>query len=414
LKAWLVRAAVMLVVGGGIAGFLRYRAAHKVPDIHFETVKVDRGRIVAKITATGTVSALVTVQVGSQVSGRLQEIKVDYNSPVKKGQLIAKIDPQLFQAALEQARANFLAAQSNVAKAKVQALDADRQYERAKALAERQLLAPADLQTAEANAGVAHAGADAATGALAQAKASLHQAEVNLAYTTIISPIDGIVVSRNVDVGQTVAASFQAPTLFVLAEDLRKMQVDTSVAEADVGRLKPGMPASFSVDAYPGKRFQGTIRQIRNAPQTVQNIVTYDAVIDVLNPDLELKPGMTANVAFVYAEKDRVLRVPSSALRFRPAADLMARAGASAIPAASAQRPRGGGRRELSNQRTVWVLRNGQPAPVTLTTGVSDGTLAELLEGNLAEGDTLVTDVSGSGVGSSTGPGPGRPPGRLF
>jgi HlyD family secretion protein len=414
VKTWLVRAAVLLVVAAGVAGVLRYRAAHQQPDIRFETVKVDRGRIVAKVTATGTVSALVTVQVGSQVSGRLQEIKVDYNSPVKRGQVIAKIDPQLFQASLEQARANFLAAQSNVAKAKVQALDADRQYERSKALAERQLLAPADLQTAEANAGVAHAGVDAANGALAQAKASLHQAKVNLAYTTIISPIDGIVVSRNVDVGQTVAASFQAPVLFVLAEDLRKMQVDTSVAEADVGRLKAGMAASFSVDAYPGKRFSGTIRQIRNAPQTVQNIVTYDAVIDVANPDLELKPGMTANVSFVYEEKDDVLRVPSSALRFRPAADLMVRAGASATPASSAQRPRGGGRRELSNQRTVWALRNGQPAPVTITTGVSDGTVAELAQGALAEGDALITDVSGAGVGSSTGSGPGRPPGRLF
>ena len=414
IKKWLIRAAVVLVAAGGIAGLLRYRAAHKQPDIHFETVKVDRGRIVAKVTATGTLSALVTVQVGSQVSGRLQEIKVDYNSPVKRGQVIAKIDPQLFQAALEQARANFLAAQSNVAKAKVQALEADRQYQRSRALAERQLLAPADLETAEANAGVAHAGVDAAQGALAQAKASLHQAEVNLAYTTIVSPIDGIVVSRNVDVGQTVAASFQAPTLFVLAEDLRKMQVDTSVAEADVGRLKPGMPASFSVDAYPGKRFSGTIRQIRNAPQTVQNIVTYDAVIDVLNPDLELKPGMTANVTFVYAEKDRVLRVPSSALRFRPTADVMARAGASATPATSAERPRGGGRRELSNQRTVWVLRNQQPVPVTVMIGVTDGTVAELVEGNLAEGDALVTDVSGAGIGSSTGPRPGRPPGRLF
>jgi len=413
IKKWLVRAAVVLVVGGGIAGFVRYRAAHKEPDIRFETVKVDRGRIVAKVTATGTLSALVTVQVGSQVSGRLQEIKVDFNSPVKKGQVIAKIDPQLFLAALEQARANLLAAQSNLAKAKVQALEADRQYERSQALGERKLLAPADLQTAEANAGVAHAQIDAASASLAQAKASLHQAEVNLAYTTIVSPIDGTVVSRNVDVGQTVAASFQAPVLFVLAEDLRKMQVDTSVAEADVGRLKPGMPASFAVDAYPGKRFQGTIRQIRNAPQTVQNIVTYDAVIDVANPELELKPGMTANVTFVYAEKDQVLRVPSSALRFRPAPDLMTRAGASATPAASTGRPRGG-RREVSNQRTVWVLRNNQPASVTITTGVSDGTVAELVQGELKEGDQLVTDVSGAAVGSSSTPGPGRPPGRLF
>ena len=290
----------------------------------YETARVDRGRIVAQVTATGTLSALVTVQVGSQVSGRIQQLFVDFNSPVKKGQLIAKIDPQLFQATLEQARANHIAARADLARAKVQAADAARQLARTRSLAERKLVAQADLDTAQATAEGAQAGVDAAAGKVEQARASLQQAQVNLAYTNIISPINGTVISRSVDVGQTVAASLQAPTLFVIAEDLAKMQVDTSVAEADIGKLRAGMDASFTVDAFPGRRFRGTVRQIRNAPQNVQNVVTYDAVVDVGNPDLELRPGMTANVSFVFADRADVLRVPNGALRFRPSAELQA------------------------------------------------------------------------------------------
>jgi HlyD family secretion protein len=313
-----------VVVAAAAVGIWRWQAGSGKPKLQFETTKVEKGKIVAKVTASGTLSAIVTVQVGSQVSGRIAALYADFNSPVKKGQLIAKIDPALFQASVDQARANLVAAQGNLAKAKVQAVDARRQYVRQKELAARKLNAQADLDTAQANADGLDAQVAAAEGSVAQTRAALQSAEVNLAYTNIVSPTSGTVISRSVDVGQTVAASLQAPTIFVIAEDLAKMQVDTSVAEADVGRLRSGMPASFTVDAYPGEVFRGTVRQIRNAPQTVQNVVTYDAVIDVANPDFKLKPGMTANVTFVYAEKDDVLKVPNSALRFRPPPALLA------------------------------------------------------------------------------------------
>ncbi len=319
---WLV---IVVVVLGSVVWLLRARAKTHQPALRYETVTVDQGQVVAKVTATGTLSALVTVQVGSQVSGRIQQIFVDFNSPVKKGQLIAKIDPQLFEAAVEQARANYVAARGNLAKAQAQAVDAERQYRRARALAERQLIAQAEVDTAQTNANAAQAQVKVAEGSVEQARAALHQAEVNLAYTNIISPTNGVVISRNVDVGQTVAASLQAPTLFLIAEDLAKMQVDTSVAEADVGRLWAGMTASFTIDAYPNERFTGRVRQIRNAPQTVQNVVTYDAVIDVDNAELKLRPGMTANVTFVYAERANVMRVPNAALRFRPSPELLAK-----------------------------------------------------------------------------------------
>ena len=321
---WIVVGVLVVLVA--FAGY-RYRQAKAKSALHFETVKVDRGRIVAKVTASGTLSAIVTVQVGSQVSGTIQKLSVDYNSPVRKGQLIAKLDPRLFQAAYEQAQANKVAAEGNLAKAEFQAVDADRQYKRSQALAARKLIAQADLDTAQATADAARAQVDASRGTLAQAKAGLSQAGVNLAYTSIYSPTDGVVISRNVDVGQTVAASLQAPTLFVIAEDLRKMQVDTWVAEADIGQLKGGMPATFTVDAYPGERFRGSVRQVRNAPQTLQNVVTYDAVIDVDNSAMKLRPGMTANVTFVTAERDNALRVPNAALRFRPNGELRAAAG---------------------------------------------------------------------------------------
>ncbi|HKP57073.1 MAG TPA: efflux RND transporter periplasmic adaptor subunit, partial [Polyangiales bacterium] len=302
----------------------------------FETTQLSRGPIVAKVTASGTLSALVTVQVGSQVSGRIKKLHATFNSEVKKGQVIAELDPQLFKAALEQSRANHSAAKGDLLKAKVQAADAERQLTRTRELAQRNLVAQAELDTAQANADVANAQVAASSGRLEQARAALNQAEVNLTYTTISSPIDGVVISRNVDEGQTVAATMQAPILFVIAEDLRKMQVDTSVAEADVGKLKPEMAASFTVDAYPSERFEGKVRQIRNSPQTVQNVVTYDAVVDVQNPELKLRPGMTANVTFVFADAADALRVPNAALRFRPSAELTGARGGAEAPGAKA------------------------------------------------------------------------------
>ncbi|HVV48910.1 MAG TPA: efflux RND transporter periplasmic adaptor subunit, partial [Polyangia bacterium] len=321
-RRWLATALALGVLAAAGVGVSRWRAAHKKPPVEFDTAGVDRGRIVARVTATGTLSALVTVQVGTQISGTVQKLYADFNSTVKKGQLIAKIDPQLFEAALEQAKANYEAAEGNVVKAEAQERDAGRQFEREKGLLDRKLVAQADYDTSQANLEVARGSTAAARGALAQAKAQLSQAKVNLDMTRIVSPTDGTVISRSVDVGQTVAASLSAPTLFAIAKDLREMQVDTSVAEADVGKLSAGMPATFTVDAFPGERFKGKVRQIRNAPQTVQNVVTYDAVIDVDNGDLKLRPGMTANVTFVSAEKDDVLRVPNAAMRYKPSPEI--------------------------------------------------------------------------------------------
>jgi HlyD family secretion protein len=366
------------------------------------------------VTATGTLSALVTVQVGSQVSGRVQQLFVDFNSPVHKGQLIAKIDPQLFQAALEQARANYAAAEGTLVKAKVQAAQAELDFKRQAGLVERKLVAQADFDTARTNLEAAKAQIAVNQGNLQQAKAALNQAKVNLAYTSIVSPTDGVVISRSVDVGQTVAASLSAPTIFVIAEDLRKMQVDTSVAEADVGKLSAGMDATFVVDAYPGERFKGKVRQIRNAAQTVQNVVTYDAVIDVDNSDMKLRPGMTANVNFVFANRENVLRIPNSTLRFRVSPDVFAalkmdpkkaRGGngddAAALAGeakAGAGRARGGSGAgasdEAPDRKTVWVLAANMPRPARIKVGASDGSKTEVVDGPLAEGDLVITDAT--------------------
>lgn len=403
-------AAIVLAVVAALAVW-RVRASRTSGEFRYETAAVDRGRLVARVTASGTLSALVTVQVGTQVSGTIASLDADYNSQVKKGQVIARIDPRLFEAAVQQARANVVAAEGNLARGVAQAADAQRQAQRQRELGDRKLVAQADVDTAQTNAEAAQAQVKAYQGALAQARAALSQSELNLTYTRIVSPTDGVVISRSVDVGQTVAASLQAPTLFVIAQDLGKMQVDTSVAESDVGRLRTGMPASFTVDAYPGRVFQGTVRQVRNAPQTVQNVVTYDAVVDVANPDLALKPGMTATVTFVTARRDDAVRVPNAALRFR------APPGMPGVPRA-ADEPAGQGapraRPEPDGTRQVWVVRQGPPAPVKIKTGITDGTSTELLEGPLSPGDKLVTDATGPAGAGGRGGGGGSHGPRLF
>ncbi|AKJ07312.1 HlyD family secretion protein [Archangium gephyra] len=393
---------VAVVVAAGV-WLLKPKA--KDPAASFETAAVQRRDVESRVTATGTVSALVTVQVGSQVSGRIQEILVDYNSPVKKGQVIARIDPQLLQAAVERSRANLIAARANVQKARVEADNSRRQAERSKTLRDQQFISQSELDTAESAAQVSQAQVTSAEASLAQAQAALNEAEVNLRYATIVSPTDGIVISRSVDVGQTVAASLQAPTLFTIAEDLRKMQVDTSVAESDVGRLQDGMRATFTVDAWPGVNFEGVIRQIRNASQTVQNVVTYDAVIDVANPELKLKPGMTANVTFVTAHRDNVVTVPNAALRFRPPEppEGAARPGRGAGTANAAGAPGGTGAFEkpAPGTKTVFVLSDGRPRPVRVKPGVTDGTYTEV-EGELREGDQVITAMA-AGAQSTQG-----------
>jgi HlyD family secretion protein len=409
----------LLVVG--------WRVTRKPAAPTYQTVAADKGPVVARVTASGTLSALVTVQVGSQVSGRIQSVLVDFNSKVKRGQLIARIDPQLFEAAVEQARANLMAAEGSLLRTKAQAVDADRQAKRARTLADQKLVAVADAETAESSAEAARASVAAAEGTVAQARASLNQALVNLGYTNIVSPTDGVVISRSVDVGQTVAASLQVATLFVIAEDLGRMQVDTSVSEADVGKLRAGMPATFLVDAFPGERFEGKVRQVRNAATTVQNVVTYDAVIDVANPELKLRPGMTANVTFVWAERKETLRVPNAALRFRPSDDLVAAsekpARAGRPPNGSAPGPGGGPGaappespeelREAASRRTLWVLRDGKPSPVRVKVGVTDGTVTEVVEGELSAGDPCVVDTGGDDGKGGGARSSNRPP-RMF
>jgi HlyD family secretion protein len=384
---------VLLVGGAGAAVWFKTRSAPEAP--RFITANVARGDVTSRVTATGTLSATVTVQVGTQVSGRIQTLAADFNSQVKKGQVLATIDPQLFNAALAQSAANEKAALANVTKAKAQYADAERKLARAAELAGQKLIAPADLDTARAESDVAKATIDAAEAAVSQARAQRSQAQVNLGYTTITSPIDGIIISRAVDVGQTVAASLQSPTLFTIAEDLTNMQVHTNVAEADVGKLRQDLAATFTVDAFPNRHFNGRIRQIRYAATVVSNVVTYDAVIDVENPELLLRPSMTANVTFITQEAKDVLKVPNAALRFK--FEPMAKTDQVSAPKAGT--------------RAVTVLRNGQPERVAVATGVTDGSFTEVLSG-LEEGEQVVTDRA-DGAGTRTPRSSGGPP-RLF
>lgn len=348
----------------------------------FETAEAARGPIAARVTATGTLSPLVEVQVGSQVSGRIQELLADFNTPVTRGQVIARIDPRLFESEVARARANVAAADAAVARARADLGDARLKHERAAGLHARDLGAKADADSALAAREAAEAALASARAAREQARAALAQAETNLGYTTIHSPIDGVVISRDVDVGQTVAASLQAPTLFTIAEDLRKMEVHTHVAEADVGRLAPGMAVEFSVDAWPGERFHGVAKEVRYAPETVQNVVTYDTVVSVDNAELKLRPGMTAEVVFLVESRDDALVVPNAALRFVPPAELLA----------AVEPPSGDGR---TASRVLWVLADGTPKPVRVELGITDGRLTEVSGGPLAAGDRVITGTAG-------------------
>jgi HlyD family secretion protein len=330
----------------------------------------------------------VTVNVGSQVSGRVQTLLVDFGSAVRAGQTVATIDPSLFQAATAQAAANHRAAVASVARAEAQVKNAEKQLARTLALHQEGLSTSAELESAEAALAVARADRDVSRANVNQTAAARAASELNLKYTTIVSPIDGVVISRNVDVGQTVAAALQAPTLFTIAQDLTRMQVDTNVAEADVGKLRTGMDATFTVDAYPKRVFRGRLRQVRDNAQTLQNVVTYDAVIDVDNSERLLKPGMTANVAFTYADRDAIVRIPNTALRFRPdAAAVTEFTRGRPVPAPA---PPDG--------RLVWKLEGGKAEPLAVQTGVSDGTFTELVSGALKPGDALVTEMQADGT----------------
>lgn len=390
---------VLVVLGLGGWIYAR-RGLSAIPAIQYTMAKVERGAITSTVTATGTLSALVTVQVGSQVSGRVEKIYADYNSHVKQGELIAQIDPSLFRANLVQANANLADAKAslgfaraNLREAKATAVERQSEYARTVALARQGILSAQQLEQAKANAETAAAAVSAAQAQVTQADAQIQTrnaavdyARQNLGYTNIYSPIDGTVISRKVDVGQTVQAAFQAPVLFTIAKDLRSMQIDTSVGESDVGKLRKGMRAIFTVDAYPGHQFSGVVRQIRNAAQTVQNIVTYDAVIDVANPDLKLKPGMTANVEFIVDQEKDVVRIPNGALLFHPDPKLLKELHVAAGSPANIP--------SQTSRTTVWVLHSGKPEPVSITSGITDGSVTQLVQGNIRPGEEVITDMS--------------------
>ena len=423
---WIVLVAVAAV------GLYLAIAGRRKPEPKYRTTAVDRGNITQTVTASGALSAVTTVQVGSQVSGIIAKLHADFNSKVKKGDLLAELDPTPFQAQVEQQRAS-------VTKAVVDTRNSEITFNRQKRLLDEGLAAQSDYDGAKA-------AYDAAKAQVDQAKAGLSQAETNLKYTKIASPIDGIVVARQFDVGQTVAASFQAPTLFTIAQDLTKMQVSADVSESDIGQIKVGEPVRFGVDAYPDREFRGTVSQIRLNATVNQNVVTYPVIVEVSNPDLSLRPTMTANVTIDVATVRDVLRVPNAALRFKPeekvassaedrAAKMVPGSGApgggppsggapgGGAPGAATRQfdqtrggggpggggPGGGGkfsgtRRTQSN---VYLLAaNGELKPVQIRTGISDGRNTQVVSGDLNPGDPIVIGLATAKASTA-----GAPPG---
>jgi HlyD family secretion protein len=382
-RGWIRRVGFTALAALLALGIYSYWGLHHSSVAHYLTVPVDRGSIVHTVTATGTVNPVTVVQVGTYVSGPIQSIYADFNTPVKAGQLLAKIDPRPFaaqvalsRAALANARAQMQKDQANLA---YQALTYRRDQELLKSavISHDQL----DNQLSVYNQALAQIALDRA--AIQQQEAALKSAELNLNYTNIVSPVDGTVVSRNVDQGQTVAASYQTPTLFLVARDLTKMQVDTNVSESDIGDVRSGQEVDFTVDAYTNKIFGGTVAQVRQAPITVQNVVTYDVVVAVPNPELLLMPGMTANITIVTDRRDNVIRVPQQALTFSPH-----------------QRPQSAGNFGQGwHGSRVWIEQAGKLSPVRITRGLDDGNYVEVVNGDLKPGDLVVTQSLGPEAG---------------
>lgn len=350
----------------------------------YVTAPVKKGNVARFVITTGNVNPVVTVQVGTYVSGPVQAIYCDYNTKVKAGQLCAKIDPKPFQVALNQAKANLASSEAQLDKDRAGFLYAKSNFDRDRVLLKRGIVSQETLDSDKSAYDQAQAQVKLDQATILQRRAALEGAQVNLDYTKIVSPVDGTVVSRNVDVGQTVAASFQTPTLFLIAQDLTKMQVDTNVSESDIGGVHVGQLATFTVDAYPDKTFEGQVTQVRKAPISVQNVVTYDAVISVANPKLLLFPGMTANVRIITAERKNVVVVPIQALQFMPN---------EISPNQSPEPPQ---------TTRVWMLRNGRPFAVPVTLGLRGATAVEVIGGSLKAGDAVIIgEVSGARQQSS-------------
>ena len=401
---------VLLLLLAGGAAWIHFSDGGATEYV-FRTATLESGNIVSKVTATGKLSAVTVVDVGTQVSGTIKEIYADFNDHVKKGQLIALIDPDVLAAKLEESKANLAVARAAVSRAKANLADSQRNLNRNKELWSRNLIAKSELDAAETTHAVNRASLQEAEARVLQVQAALRQAESNLGYTRILSPEDGVIISRLVNVGQTVAASLSTPTLFSIAKDLTDMQIETSVDEADIARVKEGQEVEFTVDAHRGTVFPGTVKQVRIAPGTTDNVVTYPVIISVANPELKLKPGMTANVSVITERRTGVLRVPMAALRFSPPPTDTPAAAATATTSPFApsmpRRPGGGGGAGAGGGQggnagtngtlsSVWTVQDGKLGEqVRFRAGIGDGSFIEVAGSKeLKEGDILAIAYS--------------------
>jgi HlyD family secretion protein len=377
-----VAVAAGLAVTAGAIGIWYWLAAG--PAVRYTQAVVSRGDVMRTVTATGTVNPVLTVIVGSYVSGVIKEVTCDYNTKVRQGQVCAKIDPGPYQTVVDQNRANLEVAKAQLEKDKANLANAQLSYDRSAHLARTGTASKETLDNAKnlLDQAKAQVGIDEAM--IKQREAQLASAEVNLGYTQIVSPVDGTVVSRNVTIGQTVAASFQTPTLFLIAADLSKMQVDANVSESDIGGIQVGNKATFTVGAFQRRIFEGSVAEVRQSPQTVQNVVTYDVVVSVDNLSSLLKPGMTASTSIILDERHDVLRVPSQSLRY--------------LPAGTTRDASTGAR----NQGHVWVLRDGIATAIPVKVGLDDGGFAEILDGALREGDKIIVSEQRATSGTSS------------
>ena len=353
--------------------------------VQYETTKIAKNTIVQVVEASGTINPVTTVNIGSQVSGLIKEIYVDFNSQVKKGQLLAQIDTSLFEAQLQQATANIANAKANYQKILAIMENDKKTYNRYKNLYARNFIAKSEFDLAEATYFSDMAQLDAAKAQISQAEASFKTASANMRYTKIISPVDGTVVSRAVDVGQTVAASFQTPTLFMVAQDLTNMQIETSVSEADIGKVKVGQEVNYTLDGYQDRVFHGKVTQVRISPTTVQNVVTYTVMVDVDNEEGLLIPGMTANVSIITSKKENIMTVPNSALKFTP------------ITKGTVQRYK---------EQGIWVMDNNRPKRINITAGVSDDVNTEVISKDLKGDETVIIGTLNSKKSKARGPRP--------
>ena len=397
MKRLLWIAGLCLLVAAGFAYYVRVDVSAAPTQLTFDSVS--RGDVVVTVEATGTLQPLDTVQVGTKVSGTIATIGTDFNQIVKRGQVLATLDPAIYQSQIDQAKANVIRLEAEVERAQVQYEDAALRLKRAEQLAAEQLLAQQEVDTARSTTRVAQTSLTGARAQLNQAQAALTQANVNLSHTVIKAPADGIVLNRAVEAGQTVSAGLQAPTLFVIARDLKRLELQARVDESDIGGVKPGAPVVFTVDAYPRREFAGTVRLVQLQPQTVQNVVTYTTVIDVPNDDELLKPGMTSTVSIQIDRADNALKVPAAAVRFVPTEQILKEfPAANADPAVSDQPA---GRRRAA---AVWQLVDGRLHRIPVRVGVSDGTQIAISSGQLNEGASIVTGVARSETGAQAAP----------